>query len=238
MIPIRDDQPRFSTPYITYFIVALNIVIFLFELAVGAQSHGQLNALIYEFGVVPRQVTGSLTGSPQFSILAAVVPIFTSMFLHGSWLHIIGNMWVLWIFGDNIEDHLGHFAYLVFYLVCGFAAAVAHILLNAGSNVPTVGASGAIAGIMGAYFLLYPKARVLTIVPLIIFFTFWWLPAWIVLGYWFLIQFLSGAATSVAYSSSSSGGIAFWAHVGGFVAGIILIKVLPERQYRHRYGTW
>jgi membrane associated rhomboid family serine protease len=125
----------------------------------------------------------------------------------------------------------------VFYLVCGFAAAVTHILLNPGSNVPTVGASGAIAGIMGAYFLLYPRARVLTIVPLIVFFTFWWLPAWIVLGYWFLVQFLSGTATSVAYSSSS-GGIAFWAHVGGFVAGIILIKVLPERRHRQRYGTW
>jgi membrane associated rhomboid family serine protease len=237
MIPIRDDQPRFSTPYITYFLVALNVVVFLMELSIGAQSHGTLNSLIYEFGVVPQQILGA-GGSTQLSPVGAVVPIFTSMFLHGSWLHIIGNMWVLWIFGDNIEDHLGHFSYLAFYLVCGFAAAVAHILLNPGSNVPTVGASGAIAGIMGAYFLLYPKARVLTIVPLIVFFTFWWLPAWIVLGYWFLVQFLSGTATSIAYSSSSSGGIAFWAHVGGFVAGIILIKVLPERRHRQRYGTW
>jgi membrane associated rhomboid family serine protease len=238
MIPIRDDQPRFSTPYITYFLVALNVVVFLMELSIGAQSHSTLNSLIYEFGVVPQQILGAVGGSTQLSPVAAVVPIFTSMFLHGSWLHIIGNMWVLWIFGDNIEDHLGHFSYLAFYLVCGFAAAVAHILLNPGSNVPTVGASGAIAGIMGAYFLLYPKARVLTIVPLIVFFTFWWLPAWIVLGYWFLVQFLSGTATSIAYSSSSSGGIAFWAHVGGFVAGIILIKVLPERRHRQRYGTW
>ena len=238
MIPIRDDQPRFSTPYVTYFLVALNVVIFLMELSIGAQSRGALNSLIFEFGVVPKQVLGSLGGRLQLSPAAAVVPIFTSMFLHGSWLHIIGNMWVLWIFGDNIEDHVGHFLYLVFYLVCGFAAAATHILLNPASNVPTVGASGAIAGIMGAYFLLYPRARVLTIVPLIVFFTFWWLPAWIVLGYWFLVQFLSGTATSVAYSSSSSGGIAFWAHVGGFVAGIILIKVLPERRHRQRYGTW
>jgi rhomboid family protein len=238
MIPIRDDQPRFSTPYVTYFLVALNVVVFLMELSVGAQSRGALNSLIFEFGVIPGQVLDSLQGGPQLSPVGAVVPIFTSMFLHGSWLHIIGNMWVLWIFGDNIEDHVGHFLYLVFYLVCGFAAAVTHILLNPGSNVPTVGASGAIAGILGAYFLLYPKARVLTIVPLIVFFTFWWLPAWIVLGYWFLVQFLSGTATSVAYSSSTSGGIAFWAHVGGFVAGIILIKVLPERAHRQRYGTW
>jgi membrane associated rhomboid family serine protease len=237
MIPIRDDQPRFSTPYVTYFLVALNVVVFVFELLIGAQGQGALNALVYEFGVVPQHVTAALT-TPGVSLTAAFVPILTSMFLHGSWLHILGNMWVLWIFGDNIEDHLGHFLYLVFYLVCGFAAAFTHILLNAGSNVPTVGASGAIAGVMGAYFVLYPRARVLTLVPLIVFFTFWWLPAWIVLGYWFLIQFFSGAATSVAYTNASSGGIAFWAHVGGFVMGILLIKLIPQRQRRYRYGTW
>jgi membrane associated rhomboid family serine protease len=157
------------------------------------------------------------------------------MFLHASWLHIIGNMWVLWIFGDNIEDYLGHFTYLLFYLVSGFAAAVAHILLNAGSNVPSVGASGAIAGVMGAYFVLYPRARVLIWFPPIFFFH---LPAWLVLGYWFFVQFLSGAATSIVETSRTSGGIAFWAHVGGFVAGIVLIKVLPERPQRYRYAAW
>jgi membrane associated rhomboid family serine protease len=238
MIPIRDDQPRFSTAYITYFIVGLNTVIFLLEWWLGRQSQGALNALIYEFGVVPTHITGALTGSPHFSLAGAFLPLLTSMFLHGSWLHIIGNMWALWIFGDNIEDHLGHFNYLIFYLLSGLAAGIAHILLNLGSNVPSVGASGAIAGVMGAYFLLYPRARVLTIVPLIFFFTFWTLPAWVVLGYWFLIQFLSGATTSIAYSSGTGGGIAFWAHVGGFVAGIVLIKVFPERPRRYRYGTW
>jgi membrane associated rhomboid family serine protease len=237
MIPLRDDQPRFSTPYVTYFLVALNVLVFLFELSVGAQSRSELNALVYEFGVVPRLVTSGFTGATQVPITAAILPLFTSMFLHAGWLHIIGNMWVLWIFGDNIEDHLGHFAYLLFYLVCGFVAAITHIALNPASNAPTVGASGAIAGVMGAYFVLYPKARVLTLVPLIIFFTFWWLPAWIVLGYWFVVQFLSGAATSIAYTSQS-GGVAVWAHVGGFVAGIVLIKVLPERAQRKRYGTW
>src|SRR5205807_1988787 len=233
MIPIRDDQPRFSTPYITYFVIAINILVFVFELWVGAQSPRELNALMYTFGVVPENISAALAGSPQISLGQAFIPILTSMFLHASWLHVIGNMWVLWIFGDNIEDYLGHFLYLVFYLVCGFAAAFAHILLNLNSNVPSVGASGAIAGIMGAYFVLYPKARVLTLVPLIFFFTFWWLPAWIVLGYWFLIQFLSGAATAVAYSNATGGGTAFWAHVGGFVAGIVLIKLLPERQGRY-----
>ena len=237
MIPIRDDQPRFSTPYITYFLVALNTLVFIYELAVGAQSHEALNAMIYEFGIVPDHIGAALNGEAHFSVAAAFLPILTSMFLHGSWLHIIGNMWVLWIFGDNIEDYLGHFPYLIFYLVCGFAAAITHILLNAGSDVPTVGASGAIAGVMGGYFLLYPKSRVLTLVPLIVFFTFWWLPAWIVLGYWFLLQFFSGT-TSIAYSSPSSGGVAFWAHVGGFVAGLILIKVMPRRVQRERYAAW
>ena len=238
MIPLRDDQPRFSTPYVNYFLIALNVAAFLFELWVGSQSPRALNGFIYEFGIVPSHITGALSGSPHFNFAGAFLPILTSMFLHGSWLHILGNMWVLWIFGDNIEDYLGHFVYLVFYLLCGIAAAVAHVLLNAGSTVPTVGASGAIAGIMGAYFLLYPKARVLTLVPLIIFFTFWWLPAWIVLGYWFLVQFFSGAATSVAYTARTAGGIAFWAHVGGFVAGIVMIKIFPQRKDRYRYGTW
>src|SRR6202521_1721495 len=235
MIPIRDDQPRFSTPYITYFLVALNTVVFLYELAVGAQSHEALNAMIYQFGIVPDHIGSVLTGETHLSVAAAFLPILTSMFLHGSWLHIIGNMWVLWIFGDNIEDYLGHFPYLIFYLVCGFAAAITHILLNAGSDVPTVGASGAIAGVMGAYFVLYPRARVLIWFPPIFFFH---LPAWLVLGYWFFVQFLSGAATSIAETSQTSGGIAFWAHVGGFVAGIVLIKLLPERPQRYRYAAW
>lgn len=238
MIPLRDDAPRFSTPYVTYFLIALNTLLFLYELSVGAQSHRALNALIFEFGVVPQHVTSALSAPEGFNLAAAFVPILTSMFLHASWLHILGNMWVLWIFGDNIEDYLGHFLYLVFYLVCGFIASLTHIALNLGSSVPSVGASGAIAGIMGAYFLLYPRSRVLTVVPFIVFFTFWWLPAWIVLGYWFLIQFVSGTATAVAYANSTSGGVAFWAHVGGFAAGALLIKLLPERRGRRRYGSW
>src|SRR5580698_8268624 len=238
MIPIRNDTPRFSTPYVTYFIIALNLAVFLFELRVGAQSHRQLNGLMYEFGVVPLHFERALAGTSHVSLLGLFLTILTSMFLHASWLHIIGNMWFLWIFGDNIEDYVGHFPYLIFYLVSGFAASVTHILLNAGSNVPSVGASGAIAGVMGAYFVLYPRARVLTLVPLIIFFTFWWLPAWIFLGFWFLLQFISGTATSIAETGQNSGGIAFWAHVGGFVAGIVLIKLMPERRARNRYAAW
>jgi len=237
MIPIRDDTPRFSTPYATYFIIALNGLVFLFELSVGAQSHRALNSLMYQFGVVPRHFELALAGPSPYSLPQLMLTILTSMFLHGGWLHIIFNMWFLWIFGDNIEDYLGHFLYMVFYLVCGFTASFSHILLNAGSNVPSVGASGAIAGVMGAYLILYPRARVLTLVPLIVFFTFWWLPAWVFLGYWFVLQFLSGTATSIA-DTSQSGGIAFWAHVGGFVSGIVLIKIMPERRRRYRYASW
>jgi len=234
MIPLSDDTPRFSTPFITYFIIALNTVVFLFELSVGEQSHRALSSLMYQFGVVPVSFERALVGSHAFSVAGLFLPLLTSMFLHASWLHLIGNMWFLWIFGDNIEDHLGHFTYLLFYLVSGFAAAVAHILLNVGSNVPSVGASGAIAGVMGAYFVLYPRARVLMWFPPIFFFH---LPAWLVLGYWFLMQFLSGAATSIA-ETSQGGGIAFWAHVGGFAAGVVLIKILPERPRRYRYAAW
>lgn len=232
MIPIRDDQPKFSTPFVNYFLIGLNVAIFLFEFSIQVQSPRALNSLIYEFGVVPRLVTGSLTGSVNVSPTVALVPMLTSMFLHASWLHVIGNMWVLWIFGDNIEDYLGHFPYLVFYLICGIAASVTHVLLNLNSRVPSVGASGAIAGVMGAYFLLYPRARVLTWFPPIFFFH---LPAWVALGYWFIVQFFSGTAIA---NSAQTGGVAFWAHVGGFIAGLILIKVFPERAQRQRYVTW
>ena len=233
MIPIRDDTPRYSTPYVTYFIITLNVLVFLFELTVEMQGPRALNSLIYEFGVVPRHFLRAAT-APGASFPGAFLPVLTSMFLHGGFAHIIGNMWFLWIFGDNIEDYLGHFLYLIFYLIGGIAAAVLYILLDANSNVPTIGASGAIAGVMGAYFVLYPRARVLTWFPPIFFF---YLPAWVMLGYWFVYQFLSGAAASVA-GAQNMGGIAFWAHVGGFVAGIVLIKLLPERSRRRRYAAW
>jgi membrane associated rhomboid family serine protease len=232
MIPIRDDQPRFSTPYVTYFLIGLNLVIFLFEASLTPQS---FKILLFQLGMVPANITAFLGGTGRPGVVAAFLPTLTSMFLHGSWMHVIGNMWFLWIFGDNIEDYLGHFKYLLFYLLCGLGAAFAQVILNPHSRVPTVGASGAIAGVLGAYFLLYPRAKVLIWFP--IFFLFY-LPAWVTLGYWFAMQFVSGAATSIANYSETSGGVAFWAHVGGFVAGIVLIKIFPERPRRYRYGTW
>ncbi len=236
MIPIRDDQPSFSTPFVNYFVIALNVIVFLFEQSVQFQDPRGFVALMYEFGVVPTHVTHALAGAGQISLSAAFLPMLTSMFLHAGWLHVIGNLWFLWIFGDNIEDQLGHFRYLLFYLICGFAAAITHIALNFGSSLPTVGASGAISGVMGAYLLLYPRAKVQTLVVLVVFFTFWWVPAWFFLCYWFLLQFLSGAAAIAGTARAT--GIAVWAHVGGFVAGLILIKVFPRRERIARYGTW
>lgn len=234
MFPLRDDQPTFSTPFVTYFLIALNLLIFFFEWQLGLQSRGALNGLLTQFAVIPRVEIGYLTGTPVFSPVAALLPILTSMFLHGSWQHVIGNMWMLWLFGDNIEDYLGHFGYLVFYLLSGVAAGLTHIIFNASSNLPTIGASGAIAGVMGAYLVLYPRARVLTwlfvvIVPI---------PAWIWLVIWGVNQFLSGAATSLSTYANQAGGVAFWAHVGGFVVGILMIKLFPQRRNRYRYGTW
>jgi membrane associated rhomboid family serine protease len=175
-----------------------------------------------------------LSGHTHDPAAAGILPLFTSMFLHASFLHVAGNMLFLWIFGDNIEDYLGHFNYLVFYMISGVAAGVTHILLNQGSRVPSIGASGAIAGVMGAYFILYPRARVLVWFPPIFLFH---VPAWLMLGYWFVVNFMSGTATAIT-ETSQSGGVAFWAHVGGFVAGVVMINLFRERPHRYRYGTW
>src|SRR5215813_10126217 len=240
MIPLKDDAPRVTTPYITYFLIAVNTAMFLTELAIGASSPRQFNLFLDQFGVVPARFAVVLfnQGYVPWDLVsqletryvtagAAFLPVLTSMFLHGSWLHLIFNMLALWIFGDNVEDYVGHFRYLVLYLLSGLAAAALHTFFNLSAAVPTVGASGAIAGIMGAYFVLYPRAKVLTLVPF--FFVFFvWLPAWIVLGYFFLTQFLSGAATSIVANSGGSTGIAFWAHVGGFLGGMGLVKLFPS----------
>src|SRR6202161_1116752 len=229
MLPIRDDQPRYSTPWVNYFLIGLNLLIYLFEAALDPRN---LELLVRQVGVVPSHLAGFLAGSPGYPLPAVVLPFFTSLFLHGSWLHVIGNMWFLYIFGDNVEDYLGHFKYLVFYLLTGVIAMLTHVLMNMHSTAPAVGASGAIAGILGAYFVLYPKARVLTWFFILVV----WVPAWIILGYWFVLNFLSGTATALAVRGQSMGGVAFWAHVGGFVSGALLVKVFGERQLRHPYA--
>src|SRR5579863_6439343 len=229
MLPIRDDQPRYSTPWVNYFLIGLNLVIFFLEWTLDPKS---LELLVRQFGVVPSHVGLFLSGSPKYPLVGIVVPFFTSLFLHGSWMHVIGNMWFLYIFGDNVEDYLGHFKYLVFYLLTGVLAMSTHLVMNLSSTAPAVGASGAIAGVLGAYFVLYPRARVLTW-----FFVFVvWVPAWIILGYWFALQFLSGTVSIAAYARQNVGGVAFWAHVGGFVAGALLVKVFGERRLRYPYA--
>lgn len=234
MIPIRDDAPRTTTPYVNYFLVAANVLVFFFELSLAPANR---TGFFYQFALVPSHFTGFLHGSPQFGAVDGILPIFSAMFLHGGWAHLIFNMWALWIFGDNVEDFLGHTKYLLFYLVSGIGASLLHIAFNLGSNVPSLGASGAIAGVMGAYFLLYPSARVLTLVPFF-FLYLTWLPAWLFIGFWFIVQFLSGAATALPHSGQAAGGVAFWAHVGGFLTGVALIKLLPARPRRYRFNNW
>ena len=234
MLPIKDDQPSYSTPYVTWFLIALNLLIYLFQFYLQVTLEPRSYELfVREFGEVPVHLAAFLGGSHKYSLPQVAVPFFTSMFLHGSWMHVIGNMWFLYIFGDNVEDYLGHFKYLGFYLVSGLLAMATQVAIYPQSNVPTVGASGAIAGVLGAYFILYPRARVLTW-----FFVFvLYLPAWVVLGEWFVLQFMAGAASlSTAQMGRDVGGVAVWAHVGGFVAGVVMVKLLPERRRRSPYA--
>lgn len=233
MLPLKDDQPRYSTPFVNNFLIGLNIFIYLFQWLQWIQDPRGSELFIRQFGEVPSHLSAFLAGSHRYTFPQVVLPFFTSMFLHGGWEHVLGNMWFLYIFGDNVEDYLGHFKYLVFYLLSGLLAMATQVAIYPHSNVPTVGASGAIAGVLGAYFLLYPRARVLTW-----FFVFvMYLPAWIVLGEWFALQFLAGAETlSMAHVGRDVGGVAFWAHVGGFVSGMVMIKLFPERQRRYPYA--
>ena len=212
MIPLRDVIPSRTTPYITVTIIALNSLAWLYEVSL---PHESLNEFLTVYGVVPAYFSWPT--------------LITSMFLHGSWSHVIGNMWYLWIFGDNVEDRVGHGRFIVFYLLCGIVAAFGQILLQPDSTLPTIGASGAIAGVMGAYFVLYPQSRVLTLIPFI------WLqvvelPAVILLGFWFLMQLFSAGTIAMTATSHGSGGVAFAAHVAGFIVGIVGVFVLRKRQ--------
>jgi membrane associated rhomboid family serine protease len=218
MIPLRSSERAYSPPTITLVLIALNFAVFFFELSLPSW---QLDQFIAHYGIVPDRLRYS--------------QLFTSMFIHGGWLHIIGNMWFLWIFGRSIEDLLGHARYLVFYLVCGVAAALTQVFVDPYSRIPTVGASGAIAGVMGAYLVKFPRARIVTLVPIFFFITTFDLPAAFLLIYWFAIQFFNGVG-SVGYSQVSTGNIAFFAHIGGFIVGMLLILVMPaERRYRSWY---
>ena len=224
MFPIRDDAPRYTTPYVNYFLLAMNVVIFVMVWLTGPAN---FQRIVEVFGFRPAVVVGFLHGVQGLNAATAFLPLLTSMFLHGGWLHLILNMWFLWIFGDNVEDTLGAVRYLLFYLLCGLAAALTQFASQPDSAVPMLGASGAIAGVLGAYAVLFPRARVLTLVPIFFFIRIMELPAVLILGYWFLLQIVSG---SLEAATATHGGTAIWAHVGGFLAGMILILVMRPRK--------
>ena len=228
MIPYRDNVPRVYRPVVTVGLIAANVLIFLWVQALPPWAH---QSFVHIFGVVPATFS-----SPDWAARHGLpdvkwISLFTYQFLHSGWLHIIFNMWMLWIFGDNVEDVTGHLGFLAFYLLCGLAAAGVQIMADTASPVPMIGASGAIGGVMGAYFLLYPHGKVYTFIPIFFFPLIIKLPAVLFLGVWFVMQFISGMAGSL---TPGEGSVAFWAHTGGFVAGVLLIPVF-RRKNRCRY---
>lgn len=222
MIPLKDRNPTHKVPYVTFFLIGMNIVVFLYEISLGEA----LSGFFESYGIVPARVYSALTG--ETLSIAALGTLFSSMFLHGGWLHLGGNMLYMWVFGDNVEDKLGHARFIGFYLLCGLASAILHILIGPSSIVPTIGASGAIAGVLGAYIVMFPRARVVTLIPIFIFIHIAELPALLVLGFWFVLQFFNGVL-AIGDAGGQLGGIAWWAHIGGFAAGVLLVR--PFRRY-------
>ncbi|MDO8737254.1 MAG: rhomboid family intramembrane serine protease [Thermoleophilia bacterium] len=216
MLPFKDNIPTERFPLITVIFIAINIAVFLYELTLDAS--GQLDAFLTEYGMTPYEITNGVSLVPRG--LPVYITLITSMFLHGGWLHLGGNMLYLWIFGNNVEDSMGRFRFVIFYLGCGLLAGLAQIAIDPASDIPNVGASGAIAGVLGGYLLLYPRARVTTLVFLIVFITVVQLPAIFVLLFWFLFQLFYGLSNL----GSSTGGVAYFAHIGGFIAGLLAIK--------------
>ncbi|MGE3536099.1 MAG: rhomboid family intramembrane serine protease [Candidatus Tectimicrobiota bacterium] len=248
MFPLRDTIPSTHFPAVTVGLILANVCVFLFELG---QSACGLDQFFYTWGIVPCTLTGTCPGRIRTACGFLAVPssapymtLVSSVFMHGGWMHIIGNMWSLWIFGDNVEDRLGRTGFLCFYLLSGLAAGLLHMLFNPTSRVPTVGASGAIAGVMGAYLLLYPQATVITLVPIFIFLQTIELPAVVFLGLWFLTNLWSGIGALTAHTQA--GGVAWWAHIGGFLVGVLwalpLRRRLPGAWQRYEYdrddGRW
>lgn len=211
MFPLRDSEQSQSRPYVTMLLIAINLLVFAYQLSLDGFS---LNHFFRDWGTVPKQLEP--------------VTLLTAMFLHGGWMHLLGNVWFLWVFGDNIEDILGRTNYLAFYLLSGLAGGLLHVAFNAGSIVPAIGASGAISGVMGAYLLRFPRSRIHTLLFFFVFATTIEVQASIMIGYWFVVQLFSGFG-QLASSSATGGGTAWFAHIGGFLAGIILIRILPQR---------
>lgn len=238
MIPLKDTIPSQTFPFVNILLILANSLIFLFEVSL---SPAELQSLLHTFGVIPARFFATSGNGPE-NLLARYFPLFTSMFLHGGWFHVIGNMWYLWIFGDNVEDRMGHIRYFLFYILCGLGAGLAQTYFNPASTVPTIGASGAIAGVMGAYMVSFPRARVITLVFIIFFIDIIEIPAFFFLGIWVFMQFLQGTASLMA--PANLGGVAWWAHIGGFVMGAVLVfffrksKGKAPRFYPDQYSPW
>jgi membrane associated rhomboid family serine protease len=226
VIPLRDDNPSFRPQIMTVSFIVVCVLVWLWQLSFGAQG-GQ--RIVYALGVVPASLLGQQQLPPELSLVAPWMTMFTSMFMHGGWMHLIGNMLYLWVFGDNVEDAMGHGRFVAFYLLCGVAAVLAQALPDPSSTIPMVGASGAISGVLGAYLLLYPHARVLVAIPLGFFLHTMRIPAGLVLVLWFGLQLFSSAM-----AQPGQGGVAFRAHIGGFIAGMILIPLFKQRRVRLR----
>jgi membrane associated rhomboid family serine protease len=246
VFPYHDENETQRTPYVTLALIAITVLVWLF--VQGAGSEVALATSTCNLGLIPGELTQLVPpGTPSFAIGPRLVcvtdpgpqfsNILTSMFLHGGWMHLLGNMWFLWLFGNNIEDSMTRVRFTAFYLLCGVAAALTQVFVDPSSKVPMVGASGAISGVMGAYLVLFPRVRVFTMVPLGFFITSMALPAWAMLIYWFVLQFVGGLGSIVA---ERTGGVAFWAHAGGFVAGIVLVKLFERRDRvaRHTAHHW
>jgi membrane associated rhomboid family serine protease len=227
MIPLRDDNPSSIAPAATIGFIIACVLVFLWQLSLGPVGGERV---IYALGVVPAVLLGQGELPPGLAIVPPTATIFTSMFMHGGWMHLIGNMLYLWIFGDNVEDSMGHGRFIVFYLLCGVAAVLAQALPDPNSTIPMVGASGAISGVLGAYLLLYPHARVLVVIPLGFYLHTMRIPAGLVLVLWFGLQLFSNLMTTEA----GQGGVAFRAHIGGFIAGMLLIPLFKQRRFRLR----
>jgi rhomboid family protein len=222
MLPLSDHNPRRTTPVVTILIIALNVLMFFWEVSLGKN----LERALFSIAFIPKRFW-----LPGY-LLPNVVSIFVSMFLHGGFLHIAGNMLYLWIFGDNIEDRLGHVRYLIFYLMCGVVAALAHAFANPSSTMPAIGASGAIAGVLGGYLILFPRARVTTLIPIFFFITIREIPAVFLLVFWFVLQLFSGVGSLGVPAAQNAGGVAYFAHIGGFVAGMILVVLMGGTRTR------
>ncbi len=216
MIPLKDLTPRRSFPVITLLLIVVNFLVFFYQLSLPPKM---ADALVMTYGLVPVRIQYALAGTHHVTLAQAFIPLFTCMFLHGGWMHIIGNMWFLWIFGGNVEDRFGALPYFLFYIVCGLGSGISQVLFSWGSKIPSIGASGAISGVLGGYVVFFPGSRILTLVPLFIIFFMARIPAVIFIGLWFIAQFLSGLGSLGAVNT---GGVAWWAHVGGFAIGSVI----------------